>query len=85
MPQQSQETILLALPARFQAKWAFDVALSCVMLILFVPIWLLIAPTIVLEDGRPVFFLQERWGLCGRHFRVLKFRMVSLNDIIIQI
>jgi len=46
---------------------------------------LLIAPTIVLEDGRPVFFSQEHWGLGGKHFHVLKFRMVSLNDIIFQI
>jgi len=54
------------------------------MPILFVPIWLLIAPTIVLEDGRPVFFSQERWGLGGRHFHVLKFRMFSLKKIIFQ-
>jgi lipopolysaccharide/colanic/teichoic acid biosynthesis glycosyltransferase len=39
-------------------------ALSSVMLILSVPIWLLIAQAIELEDGRLVFFSQERWGLC---------------------
>jgi lipopolysaccharide/colanic/teichoic acid biosynthesis glycosyltransferase len=55
------------------------------MLILFVPIWLLIALAIMLADGRPVFFSQERWGLCRRHFHVLKFWMVSLNDTIFQI
>jgi len=40
------------------------VALSSVRLILSVPIWLLIAQAIVLEDDRLVFFSQERWGLC---------------------
>lgn len=36
--------------------------------------WLLVAAAIVAEDGRPVFFRQNRWGRGGKAFSALKFR-----------
>jgi lipopolysaccharide/colanic/teichoic acid biosynthesis glycosyltransferase len=44
------------------------------MLILSSPFWLAIALIILFEDGRPVFFRQERWGIGGTTFFALKFR-----------
>jgi lipopolysaccharide/colanic/teichoic acid biosynthesis glycosyltransferase len=44
------------------------------MLILSSPFWLLIAILITLEDGKPVFFRQKRWGIGGTTFSALKFR-----------
>ena len=38
------------------------------------PLWLLIGVAIVLDSPGPVFFRQERVGLGGRRFRMLKFR-----------
>ena len=38
------------------------------------PVLLLVALAIRLRDGAPVFFRQERVGLHGRPFRVVKFR-----------
>ena len=63
----------LSRPARL-AKRAFDLGLSGVGLACSWPIWLACAALIKLEDGGPVFFSQERVGLHGRVFAVLKFR-----------
>lgn len=60
--------------AGLAAKRAFDVVLSGVGLMGSLPVWLLCAAAIKLEDGGPVFFSQERVGRRGRVFRVLKFR-----------
>ena len=55
-------------------KRALDVSLSGLGLVVSSPLWLLIALAIKLEDGGPIFFGQERVGLRGRAFSVLKFR-----------
>jgi lipopolysaccharide/colanic/teichoic acid biosynthesis glycosyltransferase len=55
-------------------KRAFDAALAFGGLIASAPLWLLFSAAITLEDGGPVFFRQERVGLHGRRFMVLKFR-----------
>ena len=38
-----------------------------------------IAATIAATSGRPVLYRQERMGLDGRRFRMLKFRTMSLD------
>jgi lipopolysaccharide/colanic/teichoic acid biosynthesis glycosyltransferase len=55
-------------------KRSLDVLLSGMGLMLSSPIWLTVAVAIVIEDGRPVFFCQDRWGKGGKTFRALKFR-----------
>jgi len=55
-------------------KRAFDVALSGAGLIVSLPLWILFAAAVKIEDGGPVFFTQARVGLNGRIFRALKFR-----------
>jgi len=55
-------------------KRAFDVVVSALGLIVFSPVWLLIAVAIKLEDGGPVLFRQTRTGRGGREFTALKFR-----------
>lgn len=63
------------------AKRAFDLTASFGLLMFTWPIMLLTALAIWLEDGfgAPVFFRQTRVGLHGAHFRVLKFRSMSVN------
>jgi lipopolysaccharide/colanic/teichoic acid biosynthesis glycosyltransferase len=62
-------------------KRAFDVTLSAFMLIISLPVSLLIALLIKLEDGGPVFYRQERWGRNGTRFKAYKFRsMVATSD-----
>jgi lipopolysaccharide/colanic/teichoic acid biosynthesis glycosyltransferase len=50
------------------------VLLSGAGLLVSAPLWALLAAAIRFEDGGPVFFHQERVGLHGRRFMVLKFR-----------
>ena len=55
-------------------KRALDIVLAGAGLIGSSPLWLLLAATIKLEDGGPVFYSQERVGEGGRVFRAYKFR-----------
>lgn len=61
-------------PATIAAKRIFDVILSSFGLIFSIPFWPVIAVLIMIEDGRPVFYKQERVGRNGRIFKTLKFR-----------
>jgi lipopolysaccharide/colanic/teichoic acid biosynthesis glycosyltransferase len=60
-------------------KRAFDAALAFVGLVISLPLWLLFAAGIKLEDGGPVFFVQDRVGQDGRVFRALKFRSMHVD------
>ena len=55
-------------------KRALDVVLSLVALLLLSPVLVGAAIAVALESGLPVLFRQERVGLGGRTFRMLKFR-----------
>jgi sugar transferase (PEP-CTERM system associated) len=61
-------------PFLLAAKRAVDIAASCLLLILAVPFMLIVSLAIFLETGRPIFFRQERVGLGGRIFHILKYR-----------
>lgn len=55
-------------------KRCFDLIVGSALLLAALPIMLLAALFIVLEDGAPFFYLQERVGRAGKPFRVIKFR-----------
>jgi sugar transferase (PEP-CTERM system associated) len=55
-------------------KRLFDLVAASILLLLALPVMLLTAIAIVLEDGFPVFYRQERVGRNGRLFNVIKFR-----------
>lgn len=61
------------------AKRVFDILLSGFGLLVSTPVWLVIGLAIKLEDGGPLFYLQERVGRDGRIFRVIKFRSMVTN------
>lgn len=56
------------------AKWTLDRLLALVLIALSAPFMALIAIGILLDDGRPVLFVQRRAGRDGRPFAALKFR-----------
>ena len=60
-------------------KRIFDVVASATLLIVTLPIMLVTALLIILEDGFPVFYRQERVGKNGLTFMVLKFRSMRKN------
>jgi exopolysaccharide biosynthesis polyprenyl glycosylphosphotransferase len=62
-------------------KRALDVALSALVLVVLSPLFLVMALLIILTSRGPVFYRQNRCGLGGRRFTLLKFRsMVSNAD-----
>lgn len=61
-------------------KRLFDIFFSFLGLIILSPIMLLAAIFIKLGPKGPVFFLQERVGLNGKLFKLIKFRTMVIND-----
>ncbi len=55
-------------------KRAFDLIISFSLLVLFLPVMILAAFLIVFSDHGPIFYSQERVGLGGQVFRVVRFR-----------
>ena len=65
-----------AVPAarEYALKRVMDVTLASAGLVIAAPIWLAITLAVKLEDGGPVFYVQNRWGRGKRPFKVYKFR-----------
>jgi lipopolysaccharide/colanic/teichoic acid biosynthesis glycosyltransferase len=61
------------------ATRAFDLLLALVGLIVLAPLMAVVAVAIALTSRGPVFFQQERVGLDGRPFRILKFRTMRVD------
>lgn len=60
-------------------KRCFDVVASCVGLLVLSPVFLITAIAILIEDGGPVIYRQDRNGLNGKVFRMYKFRSMCRN------
>jgi sugar transferase (PEP-CTERM system associated) len=60
-------------------KRAVDVVASLALLVVSLPVMVLTAILIWLEDGAPIFYSQERVGKDGHVFKVLKFRSMFKN------
>jgi Undecaprenyl-phosphate glucose phosphotransferase len=61
------------------AKRATDVVASAVALVVLSPLLLLIALVVKLTSPGPVLYVQERMGLDGRSFHMLKFRSMRID------
>jgi lipopolysaccharide/colanic/teichoic acid biosynthesis glycosyltransferase len=55
-------------------KRLFDIFLSSIGIVGSSPLWIIFGSAIILEDGFPIFYLQERVGKGGKIFRGIKFR-----------
>ncbi|MHC4601152.1 MAG: undecaprenyl-phosphate glucose phosphotransferase [Planctomycetota bacterium] len=60
-------------------KRALDIAFSGTFLLLFSPVYLFLALGVKLSSRGPVFYKQERMGLDGRNFFMLKFRSMGTD------
>ena len=60
-------------------KRVFDVVVSVFALILFSPIFLILAIAIKIDSPGPVFYRQERVTQYGKRFRIHKFRTMVQN------
>jgi sugar transferase (PEP-CTERM system associated) len=64
---------------RTAVKRGFDLVFSALILVLTSPIMLLTAFAVTLESRGPVFYRQERVGLNGKVFKVIKFRSMRTD------
>jgi sugar transferase EpsL len=62
---------------RVPGKRFLDLTLSISALILCAPLFALVALLVRIKLGRPIFFRQERPGLRGRPFTLIKFRTMT--------
>lgn len=59
------------------AGWSYrlrDLCLSALLLLALAPVLALVAVLVLVAEGRPVFFVQQRPGRHGRPFALIKFR-----------
>ena len=60
-------------------KRLFDIIFSFLGLILMLPLFIIVSILIKVDSSGPIFFLQERVGLYGKYFKIIKFRSMKVN------
>jgi exopolysaccharide biosynthesis polyprenyl glycosylphosphotransferase len=63
----------------FIAKRIFDLIFASCVLLVSSPLFLLISLLIKLDSRGPIFYFQERVGMDGEIFQVIKFRSMRIN------
>ncbi|MBD3107147.1 exopolysaccharide biosynthesis polyprenyl glycosylphosphotransferase [Bacillus sp. AGMB 02131] len=63
----------------YYVKRLMDIVLCCMGLFIVVPIILITALIIKLETKGPIFYVQERLGLGGRVFKLIKLRSMMVD------
>lgn len=61
------------------AKRLFDVVVSGLLILASAPIMTVVAVLVKLDSRGPVLFRQDRVGIEGKHFRMLKFRSMVVD------
>lgn len=64
---------------QIQVKRLLDIILSIIAFVLLLPIYLVLALIVKFSSKGPIFFLQERIGLNGKPFKIIKFRTMYVN------
>lgn len=55
-------------------KWLFDRVVAFTMLIVLMPVLLIVALCILVANGAPIMYIQERIGQNAKPFKLIKFR-----------
>lgn len=61
------------------AKRVLDIVISFIAIILLTPLYIFSAIAVKLSSPGPIFYLQERVGLDGKPFKIIKFRTMYMN------
>lgn len=61
-------------------KRLFDIVVSFFLIVTFLPLFFLIMILLIINDGLPVFFLQERVGKSMINFNIFKFRTMKVDS-----
>lgn len=62
-----------------QQKRILDISVALILMIVFMPIWILIPIIIYIDSGSPILFKHKRVGLNGKEFYLFKFRSMIPN------
>jgi len=60
-------------------KRVFDIFLSLLAILVFSPLYIILALLVKLTSKGPIFFKQERIGKNKKHFKILKFRTMRID------
>ncbi|GAA0554824.1 lipopolysaccharide/colanic/teichoic acid biosynthesis glycosyltransferase [Rhizomicrobium palustre] len=63
-----------------EGKRLFDLAIALPLLIVLAPLLAAIALAVRLETKGPALFRQTRSGMCGRPFKIFKFRTMTVQE-----
>jgi exopolysaccharide biosynthesis polyprenyl glycosylphosphotransferase len=63
-----------------QVKRLMDVVISLLAVVCLIPFYLFSALAVKLSSPGPIFFLQERVGINGKIFSIIKFRTMYINS-----
>lgn len=61
-------------------KRVMDIVLSFIAVILLIPFYIFSAIAVKMSSPGPILFLQERVGLNGAQFKIIKFRTMYVNS-----
>jgi len=62
---------------KLQIKYFLDKIFAFLFLILLSPIFLIVSTVVLILNGKPIFFVQERVGMNGEIFKIIKFRTME--------
>jgi exopolysaccharide biosynthesis polyprenyl glycosylphosphotransferase len=68
-----------AAPSPQPGKRVADIVVSAMLLLLFAPLFAVVAAAVKLTDGGPVLYRQRRVGFNGKVFDILKFRSMRVG------
>ncbi len=77
--------VLIEISQELMPKWekmlkrVIDVLVSIVFLTTFLPVYLYVALRVRLSSPGPIFYLQERIGINGKPFNIIKFRSMHCD------
>ncbi len=60
-------------------KRFIDVIISLIVLVVFLPIWVILAVAIKIDSQGPIFYKQKRMGKNRQEFKLIKFRSMMHN------
>jgi lipopolysaccharide/colanic/teichoic acid biosynthesis glycosyltransferase len=60
-------------------KRAFDIMVVLSVLLAVMPVLLIVALMVYIDDGAPIFYMQWRTGYGGKRFKMFKFRTMYAN------
>lgn len=77
--------LLMVVNAEVMPPWQqalkrfIDLTASLIALILLIPVYFILAIAVAFSSKGPIFFLQERIGINGRVFKIVKFRTMFVD------